>query len=153
MDKYRLQRAKIVAKDMCNILKDKGYETYYADNVEEASKICLSLINDNDTVGVGGSETLNAMNLIEQLRNGPYHFLDRYQKLPFNEIEDIYRQALTADVFVSSVNAITRDGRIVNVDSSGNRVAAISFGPKKVILAIGANKVVKIGRASCRERV
>ena len=78
MDKYRLQRAKIVAKDMCNILKDKGYETYYADNVEEASKICLSLINDNDTVGVGGSETLNAMNLIEQLRNGPYHFLDRY---------------------------------------------------------------------------
>ena len=143
MDKYRLQRAKIVAKDMCNILKDKGYETYYADNVEEASKICLSLINDNDTVGVGGSETLNAMNLIEQLRNGPYHFLDRYQKLPFNEIEDIYRQALTADVFVSSVNAITRDGRIVNVDSSGNRVAAISFGPKKVILAIGANKVVK----------
>ena len=54
MDKYRLQRAKIVAKDMCNILKDKGYETYYADNVEEASKICLSLINDNDTVGVGG---------------------------------------------------------------------------------------------------
>ena len=143
MDKYRLQRAKIVAKDMCNILKDKGYETYYADNVEEASKICLSLINDNDTVGVGGSETLNAMNLNEQLRNGPYHFLDRYQKLPFNEIEDIYRQALTADVFVSSVNAITRDGRIVNVDSSGNRVAAISFGPKKVILAIGANKVVK----------
>ena len=140
MDTYRLQRAKIVAKDMCNILKDKGYETYYADNVEEASKICLSLINDNDTVGVGGSETLNAMNLIEQLRNGPYHFLDRYQKLPFNEIEDIYRQALTADVFVSSVNAITRDGRIVNVDSSGNRVAAISFGPKKVILAIGANK-------------
>lgn len=142
MDKYRLQRAKIVAKDMCDILKEKGYETYYADNVEEASKICLSLINENDTVGVGGSETLNAMNLIEQLRNGPYNFLDRYQKLPFNEIEDIYRQALTADVFVSSVNAITRDGRIVNIDSSGNRVAAISFGPKKVILAIGANKVV-----------
>ena len=142
MDKYRKQRASLVAKEMCESLKEKGYETYYAENVDEARKICLNLIDENATVGVGGSETLSAMNLIDELRNGPYNFLDRYQKLPFNEIEDIYRQALTADVFVSSVNAITRDGRIVNMDSSGNRVSAISFGPKKVILAVGANKVV-----------
>ena len=142
MDKYRKQRASLVAKEMCESLKEKGYETYYAENVDEARKICLNLIDENATVGVGGSETLSAMNLIDELRNGPYNFLDRYQKLPFNEIEDIYRQALTADVFVSSVNAITRDGRIVNMDSSGNRVYAISFGPKKVILAVGANKVV-----------
>lgn len=142
MDKYRKQRAVMVAKDMCDILKTKGYETYYAEDVNEARDICLGLIDENATVGVGGSETLNAMNLIEELRNGPYNFIDRYQKLPFSEIEDLYRKALTADVFVSSVNAITRDGRIVNIDSSGNRVAALSFGPKKVILAIGANKVV-----------
>ena len=105
---------------MVDLLKEKGYETYYAEDVEEARKIALELIPEGASVGVGGSETLNEMNLIEE----------------------IYRQALTADVFVSSVNAITRDGRIVNIDSSGNRVAAISFGPKKVILAVGANKVV-----------
>ena len=142
MNKYKKQRAQIVAKEMVEKLKEKGYETYYAEDVEEARKIALELIPEGATVGVGGSETLTAMNLIEELRNGPYKFIDRYQKLPFNEIEDLYREALTADVFVSSVNAITRDGRIVNVDSSGNRVSAISFGPRKVVLAIGTNKVV-----------
>lgn len=142
MNKYKKQRAQIIAKEMVNLLSEKGYDTYYAEDVEEARKIALELIPEGASVGVGGSETLNEMNLIEELRNGPYHFFDRYQKLPFPEIEDIYRQALTADVFVSSVNAITRDGRIVNIDSSGNRVSAISFGPRKVILAVGANKVV-----------
>ena len=142
MDKYRKQRAQIVARDMVEILKEKGYETYYAENVEEARKIALELIPEGASVGVGGSETLNAMNLIEELRNGPYKFIDRYQKLPFAEIEELYREALNADVFVSSCNALTRDGRIVNMDSSGNRVAAISYGPRKVILAVGANKVV-----------
>ncbi|MGN1344351.1 MAG: lactate utilization protein, partial [Traorella sp.] len=129
MNKYKKQRAQIIAKEMVNLLSEKGYDTYYAEDVEEARKIALELIPEGASVGVGGSETLNEMNLIEELRNGPYHFFDRYQKLPFPEIEDIYRQALTADVFVSSVNAITRDGRIVNIDSSGNRVSAISFGP------------------------
>ncbi|MBQ7889960.1 MAG: lactate utilization protein [Erysipelotrichaceae bacterium] len=142
MDKYRKRRAQLVAAEMVEKLKEKGYETYYAEDVEEARQIALSLIPEGASVGVGGSETLNAMNLIEELRNGPYHFFDRYQKLPFSEIEEIYRQALNADVFVSSCNAVTRDGRLVNMDSSGNRVAAISYGPRKVILAVGANKVV-----------
>ena len=142
MDKYRKRRAQLVAAEMVEKLREKGYETYYAEDVEEARKIALSLIPEGASVGVGGSETLNAMNLIEELRNGPYHFFDRYQKLPFAEIEEIYRQALNADVFVSSCNAVTRDGRLVNMDSSGNRVAAISYGPRKVIMAVGANKVV-----------
>lgn len=142
MDKYRKRRAQIVAAEMVEKLREKGYETYYAEDVEEARKIMLSLIPEGASVGVGGSETLNAMNMIEELRNGPYHFFDRYQKLPFNEIEEIYREALNADVFLSSCNAVTRDGRLVNMDSSGNRVAAISYGPRKVIMAVGANKVV-----------
>ena len=142
MDKYRKRRAQLVAAEMVEKLREKGYETYYAEDVEEARKIMLSLIPEGSSVGVGGSETLNAMNMIEELRNGPYHFFDRYQKLPFAEIEEIYREALNADVFLSSCNAVTRDGRLVNMDSSGNRVAAISYGPRKVIMAVGANKVV-----------
>ena len=142
MDKYRKRRAQLVAAEMVEKLRDKGYVTYYAEDLEEAKKIMLSLIPEGASVGVGGSETLSAMNMIEELRNGPYHFFDRYQKLPFCEIEEIYREALQADVFLSSCNAVTRDGRLVNMDSSGNRVAAISYGPRKVIMAVGANKVV-----------
>ena len=143
MNKYRKQRAQLVAREMVEVLRGKGYETYYAEDVEEARKIALDLIPENATVGVGGSETLKAMNFIEELRNGPYQFIDRYQKLPFSEIEELYREALTADVFVSGCNAVTRDGRLVNIDSSGNRVAALSFGPRKVIIAVGVNKIVE----------
>ena len=89
MEKKKKRRAQLVAAEMVEKLREKGYETYYAEDVEEARKIMLSLIPEGSSVGVGGSETLNAMNMIEELRNGPYHFFDRYQKLPFCEIEEI----------------------------------------------------------------
>ena len=124
---------------MVDLLAEKGYITYYAENVEEARDKVLELIPKGASVGVGGSETLKAMDMINILRNGDYHFFDRYQEgLPFSEVEEIYRQALLADVFLTSSNAITRQGQLVNIDSSGNRVAAISYGPRKVIVVAGA---------------
>ena len=143
MDKYRKRRAVAVAHEMVDLLAEKGYITYYAENVEEARDKVLELIPKGASVGVGGSETLKAMDMINILRNGDYHFFDRYQEgLPFSEVEEIYRQALLADVFLTSSNAITRQGQLVNIDSSGNRVAAISYGPRKVIVVAGVNKVV-----------
>lgn len=144
MDKYRKRRAVAVAHEMVDLLAEKGYITYYAENVEEARDKVLELIPKGASVGVGGSETLKAMDMINILRNGDYHFFDRYQEgLPFSEVEEIYRQALLADVFLTSSNAITRQGQLVNIDSSGNRVAAISYGPRKVI-------VVARGEQGCR---
>lgn len=143
MDKYRKRRAVAVAHEMVDLLAEKGYITYYTENVEEARDKVLELIPKGASVGVGGSETLKAMDMINILRNGDYHFFDRYQEgLPFSEVEEIYRQALLADVFLTSSNAITRQGQLVNIDSSGNRVAAISYGPRKVIVVAGVNKVV-----------
>lgn len=142
MNRYKKAVAQLLAHEMVEILESKGYIAYYAEDLNEAKQLILDLIPEQSTIGLGGSETLSEMGIIDTFRNGPYHLFDRYQKLPFNEIEDIYRQALTADVFVSSTNAITRTGQLVNIDSSGNRVAALSFGPRKVIIAAGVNKVV-----------
>ena len=143
MDKYRKRRAQAIAREMTELLAEKGYITYYAETVEEARDRVLELIPQGASVGVGGSETLKAMDMINILRNGNYRFFDRYQEgLPFSEVEEIYRQALLADVFLSSTNAITRQGQLVNIDSSGNRVAALSYGPRKVIIVAGVNKVV-----------
>lgn len=143
LDKYRKKRAQAIAAEMVDLLAQKGYMTSYAEDLQEAKQQVLALIPQNATVGVGGSETLKAMDMIETLRNGNYQFLDRYKEgLAFSEVEEVYRQALVADVFLSSTNAVTRQGQLVNIDSSGNRVAALSFGPRKVILVIGVNKVV-----------
>ena len=143
MDKYRKRRAQLVAHEMVDTLADKGYITYYAEDLEEAKAKVIELIPKGASVGVGGSETLKAMDMITTLRNGDYHFFDRYKEgLHFAEVEEVYREALTADVFLTSTNAITREGHLVNIDSSGNRVAAITYGPRKVIIVAGANKVV-----------
>jgi hypothetical protein len=75
-------------------------------------------------------------------RHGNYRLFDRYQKLPFPEIVEIMRQSLQADFLITGTNAITRAGELVNIDSTGNRVAGMIFGPKKVIIIAGANKVV-----------
>lgn len=142
MNKYKKIKYQLITKEMVEILKEKGYLSYYAENKEEAKKIILSLIPEGSSVSVGGSETLSAMNMIEEFRNGKYNFFDRYQDLPYEQIYEIYRQSLLSDYFVTSTNAITRKGQLVNTDSSGNRIASMIIGPKKVIIAAGANKIV-----------
>ncbi|MGL5347616.1 MAG: lactate utilization protein [Peptostreptococcaceae bacterium] len=143
MNKFKKMQYQVVAKDMVTILEDSGYTVFYAEDKEEARAKVLELIPEGVSIAVGGSETLSEMDLIDEFRNEKYKFFDRYAKLPFSEIVEIYRQSLLADYFVSSTNAITRDGELVNIDSSGNRVASLIFGPKKVIVVAGANKVVE----------
>jgi hypothetical protein len=102
----------------------------------------LKVIPSGASVAVGGSETLAAMGLIDIFRQSDYLFFDRYQPISFEETVEIYRQSLLADFLVTGTNAITRQGQLVNIDSSGNRVAGMSFGPRRVIVVAGANKVV-----------
>jgi len=142
MNKYKKMQYQLIAKEMVDILNEKGYISYYAEDKEEAKEKILSLIPEGSSISVGGSETLGAMNMTEEFRSENYKFFDRFQPKPYEEIYEIYRQSLLSDYFVSSTNAITRKGQLVNTDASGNRVASMIIGPRKVIIVAGANKVV-----------
>lgn len=88
--------------------------------------------------------TLFETGVIDHLRSGRYNFLDRYKEgLTDSDIKEIYRKSFFADAYFTSSNAITEDGEIYNVDGNGNRVAAMIYGPDKVIIVAGINKIVK----------
>lgn len=130
------------AKEVVKVLNQKKYNALYVDTLEEARKIVLDLIPKGSSIALGGSVTINDMDLIPVFRSSNYNFYDRYQNLPFPEIVEIMRQSMVADFLVTSTNAITKNGELVNMDCSGNRAAGMIFGPKKVIVIAGANKIV-----------
>lgn len=113
-----------------------------ASNVDLISKI-EELISPKSKVSCGGSMTLFETGVIDHLKSGRYEFLDRYKEgLTQDEIKEIFRQSFLSDVYVTSTNAITENGEIYNVDGNGNRVAAMLYGPDKVIIVAGVNKIV-----------
>lgn len=124
--------------------KKNQMEAFYVDTVDELENKIKELIKENSLVSVGGSMTLFETGIIELLRNGKYDFLDRYQDgLSKEQIKDIYRKSFSADTYLASSNAITENGEIYNVDGTGNRVAAMIYGPDQVIIVVGINKLVK----------
>ena len=125
-------------------LKRRNIEAFYCPTAKEAVEKVSSLINDGDTVTWGGSATVRDMGLPDFLKSrGTLNILDRDSVPTPEEKQQIYLQAFSADVYLTSANAISEDGVIVNIDGNGNRVAAISWGPKKVIFVIGLNKVAQ----------
>jgi hypothetical protein len=115
----------------------------YVPTREQALDAVLSMIAEGSVVGYGDSLTLRQIGLVDALTAGDYDFLNPWA--PGNTVEDSIRlkkRALTADVFVTGTNALTLDGKLVNVDGHGNRVAAMLFGPDKVIVVVGTNKIV-----------
>ena len=113
------------------------------DEKELISKI-EELVPEGSKVTCGGSMSLFETGVMEHLRSGRYDFLDRAKEgLSAMDIDRIYRESFFADAYFSSTNAITEDGELYNVDGNGNRVAALLFGPKKVIIVAGVNKIVK----------
>lgn len=125
-------------------LKQNGMNGYFANSKEELIDKIIELTKEGDTVNCGGSMSLFETGVIEHLRCGRYNFQDRYvQGLSSEEIKNIYRGAFSADVYFSSTNAVTEDGELYNVDGTGNRIAALLYGPDKVILVVGKNKIVK----------
>lgn len=124
-------------------LRKNNMEPYFVQSKEEVLPLIESLMKPGQTVAVGGSVTLNETGVIEHLRSGKYHFLDRFAPgLSREEVTNIFRQSFLADVYLSSANAITEKGEIYNVDGNANRVAAILYGPESVILIAGKNKIV-----------
>lgn len=122
-------------------LKKRNFDAYYCENSEQALLKALSLINEGDSIAWGGSKTIAEIGLIDTLRQKGYSLIDRDSASSPEEREDMMRRGLLSDTFLMSSNAVTEDGILVNVDGMGNRVAAMCFGPKKVIVIIGMNKL------------
>ena len=124
-------------------LEKNNFQAYYVATRAAAIEKVNSLIPAGATVGVGGSWTLKEMGIPEQLEKDGHEVYDHNKPgLTMEESLSLRRKELLCDVFISGTNAITLDGQLVNTDGSGNRVAAMSFGPKKVVVVVGVNKIV-----------
>ena len=138
-----------LAERMIKNLKRRNMQAYYCKTATEAVNKVSELIADGSSVTWGGSMTIRDMGIPQMLKNrGTLEVLDRDEVPNPDEVVKIYERAFTADVYLSSANAISEDGVIVNIDGNGNRVAAITWGPKKVIFIIGINKVAQTVEAA-----
>lgn len=138
------QRNERVAQTIIKNLKRRHIEGFYCASAQEAVKKVSELIEDGSSVTWGGTMTVRDLGIPDYLRNrGTLQVLDRDLVKTPEEKRDMYLRAFSADVYLSSANAISEDGVIVNIDGNGNRVAAITWGPKKVIFVIGLNKVAQ----------
>ncbi len=127
-----------------NALKKNNFEALFVRDSKAAFEEVMKRIPDGATVGIGGSVTLTQLGLQEALEKRGIHLIWPFQQAK-NEEERLrlIQKSFSADVFLSSTNAITEDGKLFNVDASGNRVGAMFIGPKKTIILTGVNKIVK----------
>ena len=122
-------------------MKKRQFDAYYCSTAEEAVEKVLELIPEGDVVSWGGVATVDQLGIKDRLRQRNQPLIDRDTAKTPDERMDMLRQALTCDTFLLSSNAISEDGQLVNIDGMGNRVAALCFGPKQVIVVAGMNKV------------
>lgn len=131
-------------KEVITALEKRNMNGYFVAGKEEALNKALELIPSGSSVGFGGSVTLEQVGILDKLRQRQdITLLDRTKIKDPEEKHQLYLKMLTCDIFLSSANAITESGKIINVDGIGNRVGAITFGPKKVIIIAGKNKITK----------
>ncbi len=122
-------------------LKKNNMEAYYVETKAEVIPLLDKLMAEGESVAVGGSMSLFECGVIDYLRGGRYEFFDRYAENA--DVPEIYRKTFGADNYLCSTNALTETGELINCDGNANRIAAIAFGPKSVIMVAGINKIVK----------
>ena len=132
-----------LAEKMLKNLKRRNFEAIYCPTAAEAVERVSAMIPDGSSVSWGGSMTIRDMGLTEALHKRNLRLLDRDLAADRDEAQRIYREAFSADFYLTSANAISEDGQLVNIDGTGNRVAALCYGPKRVIVVAGMNKVAK----------
>lgn len=137
------QRYNKLGPKIAEALKKRNFDAYYFAEPEEALMKVFSLIPAEDTVSWGGSMTMDGLGLTDKLKEEGFSVIDRDSAKSPGERQALMRQALTCDTFIMGSNAVSEDGQLVNIDGAGNRVAAMCYGPKQVIVLAGMNKVVK----------
>ena len=138
MNEIITKRNELLAKKPIAGLESRNMSGYYAADRAEALKIALELIPEGSSVTMGGAMSAHEIGLVDALKKGNYSFIDRDQ---YADKRAAMLAAYDADVFLSSVNAMTDDGVLVNIDGNANRVSAIAQGPRKVVFIVGMNKV------------
>lgn len=131
------------ANQLIKKMEKRGFNALYAATAEEAKKAVLDLVPTAGVIGLLGSQTMNQLGVFAHLRESGRELVDHaMQKGQSPEEADEYkRRIFTTEAMLASANAVDDEGRLYNIDGVGNRVASMIFGPKKVILAIGLNKV------------
>lgn len=137
MDENMRKRNELLAQTVIKGLKSRNMSGYYAADKEEAVKLALELIPEGSSIAMGGCMSAQEIGLIQVLEDGNYNYIDRAKLAPREGLLVAY----DADIFLSSANAITNDGIMVNIDGNANRVSCIAQGPKKVVFIVGMNKV------------
>lgn len=147
-------RPEEIGLETCKALQKNGFEARYLATAAEAAEQLECMIPPDATVGFGGSRTLQQLGIRKKLEARCNNLVYDHSKpdLTREEALEIRRKELTCDIFLTGTNAITRDGRLVNTDGTGNRVAAMIFGPKKTIIVAGINKIVNDPEAA-EERI
>ena len=135
---YYSKRGQVLVKN----LRSRHFEAYYCADRSSALEKALELIPKGASVGWGGAMSAEEIGLIDAVRSGGYHAIDRDKGATPEERDEIMRQCLSAQVFLTGANALSLDGQMVNIDGNGNRMAAIVYGPESVIVVAGMNKVM-----------
>ena len=132
------KRNELLAQKAIAGLQSRNMTGYYAKDKEEALKIALGLIPKGSSVTMGGCTSSDEIGLTDAIKNGDYNFIDRSK---YEDKRAAMLDGYNADFFISSVNGMSDDGILINIDGNANRVSAIAQGPKKVIFIVGMNKV------------
>lgn len=136
--KYYEKRGQILVKN----LQSRHFDAYYCPDKASALEKALELIPMGATVGWGGAMSAQQIGLMDAVKAGDYNAIDRDLCKTPEEKADSYKKSMFADVYLTGANAMSLDGQMVNIDGTGNRVAAIVYGPETVLVIAGMNKVM-----------
>lgn len=143
---YYAKRGAVLVKN----LQSRHFSAFYCEDKAQALEKALSLIPEGATVGWGGAMSAGQIGLIDAVKNGNYQAIDRSSCATPEEREAAERNCIFSDVFISGANGMSLDGQMVNIDGTGNRVAATIYGPKSVLIIAGMNKVEDTLEAAVR---
>ena len=142
MSEYQRWLWEVIGKRTIENLKKHGFDAHFVSTAEEAKELVLKMVEEYETFGFAGSDTTRTLGLVEALREKGKVIYDHWQPgLSKEENLKVRLQQGRADCFLCSANAVSVTGEIINVDGIGNRISGMTFGPKKVIVVAGMNKV------------
>lgn len=133
---------KAASESMMEQLKKRNMEGYFFENSVSCVKAITEMMEPGSAISWGGSETIKECGLMDAVKLGNYHLIDRLSARTPEESRELYAQAVMADYYLMSTNAITLEGELINIDGFGNRVACLIAGPRNVIVVAGMNKLV-----------
>ncbi|MGG5369557.1 lactate utilization protein [Enterococcus sp. AZ196] len=141
MEDYQRKRYVAAASTLSKKLERRNFQPIICQNLLEAREQAMKIIDPDKSVGFGGSITVEQSGVIEELYKRGQKIIDRERTKSPEERHQVMKQALLSDYFLTSINGITEEGELVNIDSVGNRVAALTYGPDKVLAFVSMRKV------------